>query len=105
MTHSLFVYGSLRDARVYFNVVGEPKPAGREAVLHDYQFGAPIDGYPVIVSKTGEKIEGEILEEITDAALVKIDAYEDNGVDYHRIRVWVATGKTRARAFVYVGTK
>lgn len=105
MNHCLFVYGSLRDERVYFNVVGEPKPIGRDAVLNDYAYAAPIDGYPVIVSEAGEKVAGEILEEISDAALAKLDAYEENGVDYHRIRVWVATGETKVDAFVYVGMK
>ncbi|MBZ0257089.1 gamma-glutamylcyclotransferase [bacterium] len=105
MSHRLFVYGSLRDARVYLNVVGEPKPDGCSAVLQDFDFGPEIDGYPAIVPKIGASVNGELLDDINDAALAKIDCYEDNGVDYHRIKLWVATGETRAQAFVYVGTK
>lgn len=105
MSHRLFVYGSLRDARVYLNVVGEPKPDGCSAVLMDYDFGPEIEGYPVIVPKIGESVDGELIDGVSDAALAKIDAYEDNGVDYHRIKVWPATSETRAQAFVYVGTK
>ncbi len=50
-------------------------------------------------------IEGEVVEPISGATLAKINDYEDNGVDYHRVTVWVDTETAKVEAFVSVGAK
>ena len=100
---SLFVYGTLMDERRAEAVVGRPL-ARRPAELHGYERIEHAGSYPFGVPQEKGTVTGILLDGVDDAALARLDAYEDEGSLYvRRDAVAVADGK-RVRCQVYVGT-
>lgn len=96
----LFVYGTLRDPVRQEQVIGRPVPS-RPARLHGYE--RLEAAYPYIVASPNAVVDGLLLEELDDAALTRLDAYEDEGRLYARRAVTVDVGGERVPCDVYVG--
>ena len=102
---NLFVYGSLKDAQVFFDVTGEHCPVKEQALLKDFCFTPPVCGYPAIVYQKGSFIIGEIIHGIPPHQFEKLDIYEDAGSLYQRIQVRVLVDQQDTKAFVYIKKK
>lgn len=103
MSHRLFVYGTLRNPRVYEYVAEEPCPPLRPALARGFRYGDPVNGYPAITPDENSEVEGYILEDVSDEALIRLDAYEGVGIDYERREANVIANGETLTAFVYVG--
>ena len=97
----LFVYGTLLEVAVLERLLGRCPPA-QPARLRGYRRRA-VQGedYPAILPDDGGVVEGAVLLELDEAALVRLDAYE--GPEYVRIRVpvEVLTGVILVWAYVW----
>lgn len=99
---SLFVYGTLMDETRVRAVVGRGLPR-RPAVLDGYERLEPAGSYPYVLPRDGATVTGVLLDDVDDAALARLDAYEDEGGLYlRREAVAVADGR-RVTCQVYVG--
>ncbi len=103
MSHTLFVYGSLKDPEVFENVTGEKPCSRRKARLKGYAHVEPVFGYPVIRPDTKGVVAGELIFDVSEEAFSKLDEYEDQGKLYQRTEVVVEAGKEKIPAYVYVG--
>ncbi len=101
-TPPLFVFGTLRDADVFFEVTGlalsdvAPRPAearGEMAVR------VPGASYPMLVARPGMSAPGLVLEALPEAALAALDRYE--GPSYARFPTTVVSGASLIPAQVY----
>ena len=99
---SLFVYGTLMDEGRARAIVGRPLPR-RPAELPGYERIAPDGGYPYVVPHEGGAVSGILLDEIDDAALARLDAYEDEGGLYIRREAVALVDGRRVTCQVYVG--
>jgi gamma-glutamylcyclotransferase (GGCT)/AIG2-like uncharacterized protein YtfP len=100
---SLFVYGTLIDDARLRAVVGRALPR-RPATLDGFERVEQQGSYPYVVPRDGASVTGVLLDEVDDAALARLDAYEDEGGLYvRREAVAVADGR-RVPCHVYVGT-
>jgi gamma-glutamylcyclotransferase (GGCT)/AIG2-like uncharacterized protein YtfP len=96
MSSRLFVYGSLMDAAVLARVLGHPHQGERpRARLRGYE-RVMVEGwdYPLLRAAPQALTEGVVLDDLSEADLEALDAYEDvQGGDYTRkgveIEVWV----------------
>jgi gamma-glutamylcyclotransferase (GGCT)/AIG2-like uncharacterized protein YtfP len=97
-SHSLFVYGTLRDATVQRNIIGRVVDL-RPATLSGYtQRTVDLGGrtYPRLERQTVGRVDGFVMD-LTAAELARVDGYEGNA--YDRVTVTLADGSA---AFVYV---
>jgi gamma-glutamylcyclotransferase (GGCT)/AIG2-like uncharacterized protein YtfP len=97
----LFVYGTLTDPACVERVTGR-RFQGRPATLHGWARRIGQHGYPEIHPVAGAEVEGLILDEIDDAGLRALDAYEDEGRLYRRLPVSVAVEGGPIACDVYV---
>jgi len=100
---NLFVYGTLRDARLVRRLVGRTFP-GVPAELEGWRFIPPHasrSGYPEIVPDPASRVEGLLLLGVDPASLRRLDLYEEG---YVRRRVRVRTQDGTVDAEVYVPT-
>ena len=105
----LFSYGTLQELRVQQTLFGRSLEGradtlpgfgrGRVPVVADDALNAGLSYYENVVfsGQPGDRIVGTVLE-VTDAELVKTDAYEAPAA-YTRVEVTLASG---AQAWVYV---
>jgi gamma-glutamylcyclotransferase (GGCT)/AIG2-like uncharacterized protein YtfP len=94
---NLFVYGTLKDPRVQFMVLGR-MVRGKWDSLADYQKSTIQLGgrfFPIIKPQVGNTVEGMVIT-VTLAELQQIDRYE--GHAYRRRKVTLASGR---QAWVY----
>ncbi|AHM05066.1 Tellurite resistance protein TrgB / ADP-ribose pyrophosphatase [Roseibacterium elongatum DSM 19469] len=91
----IFLFGTLRDARLFETVTGRPLAGGRPAVLPDERAAVAADGdWPVLVPGAGA--DG-LLVEVDDTALARLDFYE--GIfGYERVDTSVETADGPAPA-------
>lgn len=99
---SLFVYGTLTDDARVQAVVGHGLPR-RPAVLDGFERVEQRGGYPYVVPRDGASVTGVLLDEVDDAALGRLDAYEDEGGLYVRREAVAVADGTRVSCHVYVG--
>ena len=97
----LFIYGTLRDAKLREKLVGRDIPKGKEDKLMGFQMSSISDEgfcYPILIKKETSKeiIEGEIIE-VTPVELIMLDRYE--GDLYDRIEVVLKSG---TKAWLYI---
>lgn len=90
-SHSLFVFGTLRQPWVRWLVMGRAGDT-EPAVLEGYRKQA-LD----ITPETGARVAGEVIE-VDTGELARLDRYERLGVRYERIAMELADGRT---AWVY----
>lgn len=100
---ALFFYGTLRAAEVRKAVLGEDlEPAQlQQAVLNDYEVRR-VDGalYPMLVARSGGRVNGLVVTGLDAAALHKLDQFE--GVHYRRASLEVNAAHGRIDADVYL---
>jgi len=112
---SLFVYGSLRDPAIFKSVSGfsftrklsridEETLFAEPALLPRHRKVSPDNVYFYAVADAASKIDGFVIHNVSDAAMLEIDKYE--GIRYNReiVRVNTATGFVEAQAYL-VGTE
>ena len=99
--NQLFCYGTLCVADIMRRVIGA-LPVSAPATLTNYACYALVGlAYPGIVPKKGATVKGLLYQGLSRAQLARLDAYE--GVQYRRIRVWVAVGNgKRVQTWTYV---
>jgi len=113
--NNLFIYGSLKDAIIFKSVSGfsftrKPSRVDEEtlfaepALLPGYRKISPDNVYFYAVPDSSSRIDGFVIHEISDAAMLEIDKYE--GARYNReiVRVNTATGFIETQAYL-VGAK
>lgn len=100
--YNLFVYGSLKDPDLFFDITDEVCQEKDHAVLIDFGYTDPVFGYPAIESRKGSRIEGEIIYNVSERALAELDRYEDEGGLYQRITTRVIVEKHEIEAEVYI---
>ena len=80
---SLFVYGTLMSEAHLYSLTGR-RFRQQRARLEGFERILPNQGYPYVVPKAGGQVEGFLLEDVDDASLRTLDAYEDEGRLYAR---------------------
>ncbi len=94
----VFVYGTLKKGFRLPSYLENSKFLG-EGYIEGYDM-YKIDWYPVIVKGNGN-VYGEIYE-VDDEILKNLDAVEDEGILYKRIKEKVKIKEKELEAFVYV---
>jgi len=109
--YNLFIYGSLRDRRIFqsvcgFNVTRKPSKADEDtllaepAILPYHRKVSPDNVYYYAVASPSSSIEGFVIHDLSVEALAEIDRYE--GKRYKREEVIVNTAKGRVKAQAYL---
>lgn len=98
----LFVYGTLSSHALMRSLTGRTFPQ-EHARLHGFQRLEPAGSYPYILRSEGAVVEGAILRELDQAALLRLDEYEGEGDLYIRTEVAVETLTGRCPCWTYVG--
>jgi gamma-glutamylcyclotransferase (GGCT)/AIG2-like uncharacterized protein YtfP len=99
---ALFVYGTLMSESHLYSLTGR-RFSRRRARLEGFERILPNQGYPYVVPKAGGQVEGFLIEDVDDASLRTLDAYEDEGRLYHRRPVEVLSAGRRVPCQTYLG--
>ncbi len=108
---NLFVYGSLRDSRVFQSVSGlsftldaamvrEEKLLAEPAMLAEYRSVSPDNVYFYAVKNPSSKIEGLIIYGVPASAMAEIDKYEGKRYNREAVQVNTAKGAVWAQAYL-----
>jgi len=108
---NLFIYGSLRDRRVFQSVCGLSftKRASRidgetlfaePAFLPGHRRVSPDNVYFYAVPASGARIEGLVIYDVPDSALAEIDRYEGKRYKRETVVVNTAAGPVEAQAYL-----
>jgi gamma-glutamylcyclotransferase (GGCT)/AIG2-like uncharacterized protein YtfP len=99
MTKPVFTYGTLMFPPVWHAVTGRFS-CGVRAVLADHARHA-LRGrtYPGLVESLGQSVEGILYQDVDEAILQRLDAFE--GAEYERVEVTVAISDGRHAALAY----
>lgn len=98
----LFVYGSLRDKRLLYELTGKTFSSSA-ATLEEFKKRTPPGGHPYILPDKGSKVTGLLIRGIDPESLRRLDRYEDGGRLYFRRRITVVCGKKRVACQAYIG--
>ncbi len=104
--YTFFVYGTLMEPQVLSLVSGERFDAVRlrPAVLPDYRRVRVADAtYPGIYPSEGSEVEGCLVRGLSEGAVRRIDAFENDGYDRHNLQVISGQG-TPVKAAAYVAS-
>ena len=108
---NLFIYGSLRDSRIFKSVSGlsfsrkASKVDGETvwaepAFLDHYRKVSPDNVYFYAVSAPSSKIEGLVVYDIPAWAMEEIDRYEGKRYEREIVKVNTANGSVKAQAYL-----
>ena len=108
---NLFVYGSLRDRRIFQSVSGlnfTRKPAkindntllAELALLPHYRKVSPDNVYFYAVANPSSRIEGLLIHNIPSSAMAEIDKYEGKRYQRQTVKVNTANGLMKAEAYL-----
>lgn len=108
---NLFIYGSLRDSRIFQSVSGlrftrKPSKVGGKtlfaepALLPHYRRVSPDNVYFYAVAAPSSRIEGFIIYDVPDWAMAEIDRYEGKRYERETVQVNTATGPVSAQAYL-----
>jgi gamma-glutamylcyclotransferase (GGCT)/AIG2-like uncharacterized protein YtfP len=108
---NLFIYGSLRDSRIFRSVSGlnfTRKPSktndktllAEPAFLPHYRKVSPDNVYFYAVPDQSSKIEGFIIYDVPPFAMAEIDRYEGKRYKRESVRVNTANGFVEAQAYL-----
>ena len=106
---NLFVYGSLRDRRIFKSVCGcsfglktphKDTLLAEPALLQGYRRVSPDNVYFYGVKSPASKIEGLVIYEIPADAMKEIDRYEGKRFKRETVRIHTASGSVRAFAYL-----
>lgn len=97
---ALFVYGTLQDGVLLRSLLGEVPPS-RPALLRGYRRLAVRGAtWPAVIPEAGAEVSGRLLEGLSAAALLLLDAYE--GPEYVRLQVPVEVSGCLLSVWTYV---
>jgi len=108
---NLFVYGSLRDRRIFQSVSGlnftrtphkvsNDKLLAELALLPHYRKVSPDNVYFYAVANHSSRIEGLLIHNIPPSAMSEIDKYEGKRYKRQTVEVNTATGLMKAEAYL-----
>jgi gamma-glutamylcyclotransferase (GGCT)/AIG2-like uncharacterized protein YtfP len=108
---NLFIYGSLRDPRIFQSVsglsftrkaskIGEKTLFAEPALLPHYRRVSPDNVYFYAVEAPSSRIEGFIIYDVPLWAMAEIDRYEGKRYDREMVRVNTAKGLVEAQAYL-----
>jgi len=108
---NLFIYGSLRDRRIFKSVSGLNltfKPSRTDsgnllaepALLPRYRKVSPDNVYYYAVAEPSSRIEGLIIYHLPASAMAEIDRYEGKRYNRETVRVNTASGLIDAQAYL-----
>ena len=108
---NLFIYGSLRDPRIFQSVGGfgftrrpsriDPRTLFAEpAFLPRYRRLSPDNVYFYAVEAPTSRIEGLVIHDIPFAAMAEIDRYEGKRYQRETVQVHTARGQVQAEAYL-----
>ncbi len=108
---NLFVYGSLRDRRIFQSVSGlnfTRKPSklsdntllAELALLPHYRKVSPDNVYFYAVANPSSRIEGLLIHNIPSSAMAEIDRYEGKRYQRQTVKVNTANGLMEAEAYL-----
>lgn len=108
---SLFIYGSLRDSRIFKSVSGfsfskkasklNPKTLFAEpAFLPGYRRVSPDNVYFYAVEASTARIEGLVVYDIPYSAMAEIDRYEGKRYQRETVQVYTGHGVVEAQAYL-----
>jgi len=108
---NLFIYGSLRDRRIFQSVSGlsfTKKPSkvsnrtlfAEPAFLAHYRKVSPDNVYFYAVSAASSRIEGFVIYDVPAWAIAEIDRYEGKRYERETVQVHTANGLVQAQAYL-----
>lgn len=108
---NLFIYGSLRDRKIFKSVCGlsfSRKPSkvndktlfAEPAFLPHHRKVSPDDVYYYAVAAPSSRIEGLVIYDIPGWAMAEIDKYEGKRYERESVRVNTGQGPVRANAYL-----
>ncbi|MHC4326260.1 MAG: gamma-glutamylcyclotransferase family protein, partial [Planctomycetota bacterium] len=108
---NLFIYGSLRDRRVFQSVSGlrfvrkaskiDNKTLFAEpALLPRYRRVSPDNVYYYAIAAPSSRIEGFVIHDVPSAAMAEIDRYEGKRYERETVQVNTANGSIEAQAYL-----
>jgi gamma-glutamylcyclotransferase (GGCT)/AIG2-like uncharacterized protein YtfP len=109
--NNLFVYGSLRDPKIFKSVCGfgftlKPSRAKKEllfaelALLPNHRKVSPDNVYYYAVEDASSRIEGYLVYGVPGTAMAEIDRYEGNRYKRETVFVTTAHGEVQANAYL-----
>jgi gamma-glutamylcyclotransferase (GGCT)/AIG2-like uncharacterized protein YtfP len=108
---NLFIYGSLRDSRIFQSVSGlsftrkafkiDNKTLFAEpALLPHYRRVSPDNVYYYAIAAPSSRIEGFVIHDVPAPAMAEIDRYEGKRYDRETVQVNTANGFVEAQAYL-----
>ncbi|MCJ7777577.1 MAG: gamma-glutamylcyclotransferase, partial [Sedimentisphaerales bacterium] len=108
---NLFIYGSLRDRRIFRSVSGlsitrKPSEADDKTLLVEPAFlphhrkVSPDNVYFYAVAAPSSRIEGFVIYDVPARAMAEIDKYEGKRYDRETVQVNTAKGQVEAQAYL-----
>jgi len=108
---NLFIYGSLRDRRIFQSVSGlsftrKPSKINDKTVLAEpallpyYRKVSPDNVYFYAVTAPSSRIDGLVIYDVPAWAMAEIDRYEGKRYDRETVRVNTASGLVEAQAYM-----
>jgi hypothetical protein len=108
---NLFIYGSLRDSRIFQSVSGlsfnrkaskiDSKTLFAEpAFLPHYRRVSPDNVYYYAIAAPSSRIEGFVIHDVPAPAMAEIDRYEGKRYDRETVQVNTANGPIEAQAYL-----
>ena len=108
---NLFIYGSLRDNRIFQSVSGlsfarRPSRLDKKtffaepAFLPGYRKVSPDNVYFYAVEARTARIEGLVIHDVPFSAMDEIDRYEGKRYQRETVEVWAAHGPVQAQAYL-----
>jgi len=108
---NLFIYGSLRDRRIFqsisgLNFVRKPSKVNDDtlfaelAILAHYRKVSPDNVYFYAVANPSSKIEGLLIRNVPASAMAEIDRYEGKRYQRQTVSVNTANGPLEAQAYL-----
>ena len=110
-TVNLFIYGSMRDRRVFQSVSGltfsrksskvdENTLFAEPALLPRYRRVSPDNVYYYAVPAPSSRIEGLVIHDVPNSAMAEIDRYEGKRYQRETVQVNTAKGPVEAQAYL-----
>ncbi len=109
---NLFVYGSLRDHKIFQSVCGldftrnisridnQEVLLAEPALLSGYRRVSPDNVYFYAVASESSRIEGLVIYDVPAEAMAEIDTYEGKRYERETVHVSTANGSVKAHAFL-----
>ena len=108
---NLFIYGSLRDRRIFQSVsglgftrkaskIGNKTLFAEPALLPRYRRVSPDNVYYYAIAAPSSRIEGYVIHDVSAPAMAEIDRYEGKRYERETVQVNTANGFIEAQAYL-----